>query len=318
MADKALQPLIPSHTLLRRYQLALDVAIILLARRRIAKLHADGETVARWAWSDSSPIGGFDWLWNRLIEIAESKVVQTSDAIMDLMAGVHEYCTASDGSDEALASVLPLRDEWRPLLKIISANIFELILTPTALGSGHRGLAHKCGGLAFPMDLHNPTEVHINDAARTIFGHTADTGTESSMADFVVQPDVGSLLPDWLNKQKTEAEHHMAFDGDMLEEVDQAIEDVDAPLLVDGEDGFDMVPHREAMHPQHFVDEADGADAADGGSDRDACVDGGKIMCRCGRRPLRSRRRRPRRRRKCRRRFRQRESPSDQGERRQR
>ena len=267
MADKALQPLIPSHTLLRRYQLALDVAIILLARRRIAKLHADGETVARWAWSDSSPIAGFDWLWNRLIEIPESKVVQTSDAIVDLMAGVHEYCAASDGSDEALASVLPICDEWRPLLKIISANIFELILTPTALGSGHRGLAHKCGGLAFPMKLHNPTEVHINDAARTIFGHTADTGTESSMADFVVEPDVASLLPNWLNKQKMEAEHDMAFDGDILEEVGQQIED-DAPLLVDSEDGLDIVervgPHGEAMHPQHFVDEADGADAADG------------------------------------------------------
>ena len=58
--------LIPSETLLRRYELSLDVALLLTEQEHS---YIIGPLVLL-SWIDSSPMAGFDWLWSAHHEVA--------------------------------------------------------------------------------------------------------------------------------------------------------------------------------------------------------------------------------------------------------
>ena len=54
---------LPSSSLLRRYEICLDVAITLIAKDREPLLFA------RYGHADSSPMAGYDWFWMQRVEI---------------------------------------------------------------------------------------------------------------------------------------------------------------------------------------------------------------------------------------------------------
>ncbi len=87
--------------------------------------------------------------------------------------------------------------EWAPLFHTICANMFEVISPPAALGSGRRGLAHKCALLVYSWSLGAPTTAKLRETARSYVSHTSDMGVELSMPDFHC-PDPTVLLPEWM------------------------------------------------------------------------------------------------------------------------
>ena len=115
----------------------------------------------------SSPIAGFDWLWHRYIEVLQSKVVETADALNRLAAPTRQFARRQDRFFQKSASVdvevdspqnayFTLVSSWQPLLEILKVNIFEVVCPPSALGSGHRGLAYKVAETASNWAFETP------------------------------------------------------------------------------------------------------------------------------------------------------------------
>ena len=63
-----------SASLIQRYELSLDVALLLLQRRIES---AYGNRVGRVAWTGSSPIVGYEWIWSKYHAIAQVFVLKT-------------------------------------------------------------------------------------------------------------------------------------------------------------------------------------------------------------------------------------------------
>ncbi len=90
----------------------------------------------------------------------------------------------------------PPPEEWSPWLQAVRSNIFEVVSPPAAMGSGHRGIAHKCGLVAYSWALGARTN-DIRPTALTYVSHTSDMGVELSIADFNCS-DPKVLLPTWM------------------------------------------------------------------------------------------------------------------------
>ena len=83
--------LLPSASLIGRYEIALDVALMLLTKQRAV------QKCVRVGWTDSSPLAGYDWIWSQYHEIPESKLIpcflavnRLSDAISAFVAEQEE------------------------------------------------------------------------------------------------------------------------------------------------------------------------------------------------------------------------------------
>jgi hypothetical protein len=126
---------LPCPSLVRRLEITLDILLILLQRQQSSQHR---EKVYRYAWSDSSPIGGFEWLWSQYHEILQANVIETYRAVVQLQRSIawHVASFSEDGLHAVSDAWLP---EWMPMLETNSANIREHINPPVALGSGHRG-----------------------------------------------------------------------------------------------------------------------------------------------------------------------------------
>ena len=78
----------------------MDAALCYVARMQSRK----DIPVSRFSWSDSSPLGGFDWLWSKHIEIHKSKLVETFDAAVHLTLSIeeadHEHLLLSEEDSE--------------------------------------------------------------------------------------------------------------------------------------------------------------------------------------------------------------------------
>lgn len=121
----------------------------------------------------------------------------------------------------------PLPPRWGEWHARILANIKEHIDPPAALGSGHRGLGHKCSCVAYmwALQVHDPTCLrHIGDSFET---HTPDLGVEAGVPRFwlnsktAVDRGASELLPDKLLER-----FEKALDLDI--EAEPPIEDDDA------------------------------------------------------------------------------------------
>ena len=178
---------IPGATIIRRNELSLDIAIQLLLHQR----SADSEQVWRYGHADSSPMGGYDWMWSSWIEVPRVMAFPVYKAINRLQLATHAWV------EEKLAGLadedkLPADwwddgqpcPEWRACTDLIKANLFEAILPPAALGSGHRGLAHKASLLAYGWSLGAGRISKPADIARSYISHTSDMGVELSLPDF--------------------------------------------------------------------------------------------------------------------------------------
>ena len=80
---------LPSTSLIQRYELSLDIALLLL-QREVSR----NTEVVRVAWADSSPMGGFDWLWSEYHEVDKSKLASTFHAVTLLANGVRTFVEA--------------------------------------------------------------------------------------------------------------------------------------------------------------------------------------------------------------------------------
>jgi len=89
--------------------------------------------------------------------------------------------------------------DWVPALATLLANIFDVVQMPCALASGNRGLSHKCAADVFHWALFH-CNTPLSEQAGTVVGHTADTGTEVGIADFILSTyeALEALLPPWL------------------------------------------------------------------------------------------------------------------------
>ena len=86
--------LLATPSLLRRYELALDMALILCSRTNWSS-----SLWARYGHADSSPMAGFDWLWSQHNQIQPSCLVKCFECIRQ----VHEWvvaCAGTDGSED--------------------------------------------------------------------------------------------------------------------------------------------------------------------------------------------------------------------------
>ena len=137
-------PSLPSSSLMRHYEMRLDIALIFLQRDRG---HRD---VVRYMWSGSSPVAGHGWLWVQHHEISRAKLLETCEAAWQLeraLGSHHEgvrYRWAAQGDDAPLPSeAFHAKEEWSGWLSALRANIVEHVHPPVAPGVGQRDLLGK-------------------------------------------------------------------------------------------------------------------------------------------------------------------------------
>ncbi len=92
--------LVPSASLMRRYELSLDAALMLIQRES-----AGSSEVVRVGWADSSPMKGFDWAWSEFHEIRVRDLVSTFEAVVSLAASVRTLVAEWDLLDAEEATV---------------------------------------------------------------------------------------------------------------------------------------------------------------------------------------------------------------------
>ena len=246
--------LLPSASLIGRYEIALDVALMLLTKQRAV------QKCVRVGWTDSSPLAGYDWIWSQYHEIPESKLIpcflavnRLSDAISAFVAEQEEREEGNrpahdDDDDEAEgAQVWPTMPcpDWKPWLSIIQESIHEHIHPPAALGSGRRSLADKAASEVYKWQLQSPKIPDLSDHSASYVAHCSDMGVELSLPDFEMRGAVESLLPEWLRdsamlQPDIDACEHEApvdsccdndgVDGPLLDDVDCVDEGPVAPV----------------------------------------------------------------------------------------
>ena len=78
---------LPSETMIRQYEFSLDLAIAVVTRLRASRIGK----VVRFGLVDSSPIGGYDWIWSLYYEIPRDKMIEVSNACNNLTIAVKAY-----------------------------------------------------------------------------------------------------------------------------------------------------------------------------------------------------------------------------------
>jgi hypothetical protein len=166
---------------------------------------ADGNRFFRYLLVDSSPQVGYDWLWSQYKQISANRAVSVCRALNKLQVDVAVHAQRLRADDPECELVLEPLDSWKPLLALIADGISEHISPPTAVASGHRGLAHKARALVHQWYLELPAHLSMNDHADTFEAVCSDMGVEMSLPDFRA-PDVESILPAWLNRDELRAD----------------------------------------------------------------------------------------------------------------
>ena len=221
---------VPSAALVQRYELSLDVAIILIER----ELKVRSPFGIKFNVADSSPYADKNWLWSLYKEIAKSQIVPTFFAILMLQKGIRDYAEElrlKYGDDDVpLAELCFVKEKWKPWLLQIRKQIILHIPIPCALAPGHAGVADKVATEIYKLHINTPPAVHLADEAATFGSDTTDFGVEVHVPTFKVHPDgIEAMLPPWLERRP--------FGLD----VDTGGSDSDA-LAVDVDDGMDDGP----------------------------------------------------------------------------
>ena len=231
--------IIPSASLISRYELALDVALCLLARET-----ADQGCI-RVGWADSSPLAGYDWIWSQYHEIRESMLLSCFQAVHNLHRAVSEVVAEYEERDDDADAVLPTAPlpEWMTWLQTLKDGVREHIHPPAAMGSGRRSLADKAASEVYKWQLQTPPVVKLSEHASSYVAHCSDMGVELGLPDFRVAGSVDSLLPEWLREKHQHlpdvdngggpdpaqlAPHSPDVDGDFLD--DGPVVELEAPV----------------------------------------------------------------------------------------
>ena len=177
---------IGSPSTLTRHEFTLDLAIMMCEGLRIRSLN---QAVVRWAWTDSSPQQSKDWIWHQSLEIALGDIVGTFGPVLEVTTAAEQL-----GDEEAEAALACPPVEWQPLLNIMKTNLRLHITPPTAVGVGHRGLAHKAAALVHSHYMELQDRDLLSKSMCTFISHTSDMGVELGLPDLMVT-SAGSLLP---------------------------------------------------------------------------------------------------------------------------
>ena len=131
-----------------------------------------------------------------------------------------------------------LIEQCKPWLQILLRNIREYINPPGALGSGHRGLAHKAGTFVYALHLQTAAHVPLQQQADSYQSHTADMGIELGFPNLHLSDrGIDGLLPDWIERMSPDVVCHVNGPAALAVEKES-----DGELQVDGIDGA-IVPH---------------------------------------------------------------------------
>lgn len=132
----------PAASLLRRYEFSLDVALILLERQRSQETLGK---LMRFSWSDSPPMGGFDWSWSQYHEVHIDDLAELFDAIIFLSDETKAFNErlqqrrdrpavgdAHDSDEELDGEGMEPLPSWRPALATIRRSIRKHINPPAS------------------------------------------------------------------------------------------------------------------------------------------------------------------------------------------
>ena len=186
---------LPSPALIRYYELSLDIAII----KTLQKF--GGRDWKRFNLADSSPQGGFDWLWSQHRVLRGSAILDTFKAAQSLILATAAAATAGDDDSSSSSSdhdqvVEEPREEWRPWLKCIIDNYVELVCVPSALAPGFSTAVHKAEAMCWQWAFSRHPDCSLDDYVGGFCSNTSDLGTEASIPDLKVSSP-SSLLPQW-------------------------------------------------------------------------------------------------------------------------
>ena len=222
---------VPSASLIRRSELALDMSMVFFTQDR-SREHS--ERVYRSNMIDSSPIRGTDWLWSAYKEAPQNKVIEIVDSFEYLYNAFNAFVeqqrlkARQEGIEDFstyMKSNLPMepKEEWKPHLQCIAKHVFDHTNVPAALASGHRTLADKASAEVYKWRLHTGTNKYTDLHADTYLHNAGDLGTEAGIPRFTVKDAPSSLLPPWFR-----LEQPLYADVDEVEQADH-LEDFPAP-----------------------------------------------------------------------------------------
>ena len=222
--DEAKMTVLPGASTIRRNELALDISLTLWRKRTYQK------EVCRFAWSDSSPMANYDWVWCQVHEVPRCKLVSTCKAAHELIHTIQAYVMQlqKDGSEigldddamPSLSSIFEVPPHWVPLLQEL-LNISEYIYPPSSMTSGHRGLVHNVSSLVYQFWFDKPTEVSLEEYTDTFECHTSDFGVDTGASELELQT-FDDILPPWINQSPLRT-------------------DIDVPECIDSDDEDQLV-----------------------------------------------------------------------------
>ena len=226
---------VPSKYTLWRAEFAIDLALIHMERRR-NQVSAD-QPILRWAWADSSPQLGRNWLvlrhhrvsqdhllpaWEAAMELALDRPIQEKlftragrraalsaklgfDVDLALEDGIavdmeHEEASSDDDAEDAAAARTPLGPERRQELGArLRAAISYHTHIPAALGkgTGFSDLASKVRAATHVFGVESSSVQDLSRYLRSFVSVTTDMGTELGMAEFRVE-SLDSVIPEWM------------------------------------------------------------------------------------------------------------------------
>ena len=154
--------------------------------------------VLRFAWRDSSPQMGYNWLWQSSINVCRPQIVETWQASIQLRKAIDDHwnllkAEAEQAETKLVPPTEPL-DEWKPWLDTIRSNVWRHVSIPVALTSGYKGVAHLCEAIAHSWSMEAPFSVSLDDHADTFRCHCGDFGNESGIHLFSLDSSVANLL----------------------------------------------------------------------------------------------------------------------------
>ena len=195
--------LVPSIATRHRSRLFLDVALIMLQRKRLG-----GRRHVRFGWADSTLQLTRDWLLSAHDSILEADLVRAAEAADGLIAARFrreewQRGGADAGSDDEIAAESQC-DEYHDIL-LFALRRHDHI--PVALGRGATKLADKVAALLHSWCFETENRQDLDDFLSSFHSFTTDMGTEMGVSSFRFhRVDIADILPDWMHKAELQAD----------------------------------------------------------------------------------------------------------------
>ena len=167
--------------MLRNAQLSLDIALMLLRRKRFEV----NPNVARYGWADSSPIAQADWI------ICKHQIVAVSSC-----PELYDVCSELLSLEVDCADVVE-KERRVELTKRLLAEISVQTQPPQTMALGLTGIESKLASLAYSFFLEVGSFQGLKVFLDSFVSFTTDMGTEFGTASFMIK-DLRKLLPEWL------------------------------------------------------------------------------------------------------------------------